>query len=82
MKFRFDTEIIINKGRIVRSTPLELLDQGKNLKASLHTWIKNHLSSNPDLANASGKIYIRGQYVETAKNLTIEFKVQSVALIE
>ena len=85
-KARFSSEVIVKNGRIVRSTPVgfdaasdEQKQAIETIKPVLHAWLKTRIASNPELANSG--VLVRGKYVETSNGLTVEFKVQSVALV-
>lgn len=86
MKARFSNEVTIKNGRIVRSAPVGLEAASeeqklaiKTIKPILHNWLRSHISGSPELSNS--EILVRGKYVETSNGLTVEFKVQSVALV-
>lgn len=83
MKARFASEVTVKNGRIVRSSPVGLEAASteqklaiKTIKPILHNWLRSRIS---ELSNA--EILVRGKYVETSNGLTVEFKVQSVALV-
>lgn len=85
-KARFSSEVFVKNGRIVRSAPIgfesasdEQTRAIETIKPVLHTWLKTRITDNPELANS--EILVRGKYVETSNGLTVEFKVQSVALV-
>ena len=85
-KARFSSEVVIKNGRIVRSTPIgfdaasdEQMRAIETIKPVLHAWLKTRITGNSELANS--EVLVRGKYVETSSGLTVEFKVQSVALV-
>lgn len=85
-KARFSSEVFVKNGRIVRSNPVgleaasdEQVRAIETIKPVLHTWLKTRITGNLELANS--EILVRGKYAETSNGLTVEFKVQSVALV-
>lgn len=83
-KARYNTEVLIQNGRIRRSTPIGLenaLDEQRSaidlVKPVMNAWLRSKISGSTELLNA--EILVKAKYVETAKGLTIEFKVQSVS---
>ncbi len=85
-KARFSSEVTVKNGRIIRSNPIGLetasVEQRRaieTIKPILNAWLKTKIPGNPELCNS--EILVRGKYLETSNGLTVEFKVQSVALI-
>ena len=85
-KARFSSVICVKNGRIVHSSPVGLDSASgeqkqaiETIKPVLHTWLKTRIAGNSELSNS--EILVRGKYVETSNGLTVEFKVQSVALV-
>jgi hypothetical protein len=82
-KARYSTEVLIQNGRIRRSTPVGLetaSDEQRTaielMKPVMNTWLRSKISD-----QQSAEVLVKAKYLETANGLTVEFKIQQVVPI-
>jgi len=80
-KARYTSEVLIQNGKIRRSTPVGLENATAaqreaivQVKPLMNAWLRSKLSE-----NENSLISVRSKYVETSNGLTVEFKIQQVA---
>lgn len=87
MRLRYTNKLIVQNGRIRRSTPIGLenasVEQRETMdliKPMMHAWLRSKMSANLQLENAD--VLVNAKYIETSNGLTVEFKIQSVLVNE
>ncbi len=82
-KARYSTEVLIQNGRIRRSTPVGLETASDEQRAAIelikpvmNTWLRSKISD-----QQSAEVLVKAKYLETANGLTVEFKIQQVVPI-
>lgn len=78
MKVRYSTEVLVQNGKIRRSTPIGLEHASDEqraiidlIKPLMHSWLRSRVSTDVE-------VLVQSKYIETSNGLTVEFKVQSV----
>jgi len=86
IKARYNTEVVVQNGRIRRSIPIGLKSATEEqrqaidlIKPVMNAWLRSRIEGNADLQNS--QILVKAKYLELTKGLTIEFKIQSVQLV-
>lgn len=84
--FKFTTAVTIRNGRIRRSTPqgfgvateaqMELIE---TIKPFVNRWVRSRIDDNPNLQDSDVSISVK--HSESAKGLSLDFKVKSVVPI-
>lgn len=81
IKARYSSEVLIQNGRIRRSTPVGLKNASDEqrvamdlIKPVMNAWLRSKISDKENV-----EILVRTKYLETASGLTVEFKIQQVA---
>ncbi|MCV0439713.1 MAG: hypothetical protein K5880_13890 [Hydrogenophaga sp.] len=79
-KARYTSEVLIQNGRIRRSTPVGLenaTDEQRSaidsIKPLMNAWLRSKLSE-----HENAQVLVKAKYVETSNGLTVEFKIQQV----